>query len=55
MTSSIVSKADHINCVGDGMVKNEEVQAVLKELDKYPGVFYEGVSMNGMTIIEKVE
>lgn len=53
--SWIKLKAEHIYYMGSGMVKDEEVGTVLKELEKYDGVFYGGISQEGITVIERVE
>lgn len=51
---AVKNKAEHIYYMGSGMVRNEIVHEVLIELEKYPGVYYEGISDHGVTVIERV-
>jgi hypothetical protein len=51
--TKIESKAQDIYYMGSAVVKEEDVSAIMKELEKYNGVFYEGVHMNGLVSIEK--
>lgn len=54
MGAHIKERAQHIYFTGEGLVKNEDVKDVLIELERYTGVYYEGISDKGMTVIEKV-
>lgn len=47
------SKAQDIYFMGSGVVKEGDAPAVMKELEKYNGVFYDDIRMNGLVSIEK--
>jgi len=51
----IIEKAQHIYYIGRAYVEDGIAEEVLVELDKFPGVFAEGDSQNGYTLIGKCE
>jgi hypothetical protein len=51
--TKIESKAPDIYFMGSGVVSEEDASAIMKELEKYNGIFYEGIRMNGLVSIER--
>ncbi|GEL08674.1 hypothetical protein [Salisediminibacterium halotolerans] len=50
---TIKSKALSIFSMGEGIVKEEEFEAVMEELANYNGVYRVGTRMNGLVAIHK--
>lgn len=46
-------KALDIYITGSGVVSKQDAPYVLKELDKYQGVFYGDIEMNDLVLIER--
>ena len=53
-TYTIEEKALDIHSTGWGFVKNEDVDAVLKEIEKHGGYYGAGISEHGVTWIERI-
>lgn len=46
-------KAEIAYCTGDTIVKKEDLEEVMKELEGYPGSYYGDFEMNGLVLIQK--
>lgn len=46
-------KAELVYLTGEIVVEKEHVEAVMKELEAYNGIFYSDFEMNGLVLIQK--
>ena len=49
----VKDKAELVYCTGEAVVQKEYAPAVIEELEKYNGVFYGDIEMNGLVLIQK--